>query len=37
MKFDELVSRTYPIEDIEVVFEDMKAARIARGVLAIGS
>jgi S-(hydroxymethyl)glutathione dehydrogenase/alcohol dehydrogenase len=32
---DELVTRTYPLEDIRVVAEDMARGRIARGVLTL--
>jgi Zn-dependent alcohol dehydrogenase len=37
MKLDELVSKRYPIDDIETVFADMKSGTIARGVLGIGA
>lgn len=33
LKLDELVSRTYPLEAIQDVFDDMHAGRLARGVL----
>jgi S-(hydroxymethyl)glutathione dehydrogenase/alcohol dehydrogenase len=37
LKFDELVSKTYPMEDIQQVFDDMKTGTIARGVLTISA
>src|SRR4051812_11856797 len=33
LKLDELVTRTYPLESVERVFEDMEAGALARGVL----
>jgi S-(hydroxymethyl)glutathione dehydrogenase/alcohol dehydrogenase len=33
LKLDELVTRTYPLEEVERVFEDMEAGALARGVL----
>jgi S-(hydroxymethyl)glutathione dehydrogenase/alcohol dehydrogenase len=33
LKLDELVTRTYPLESVEQVFEDMEAGALARGVL----
>jgi Zn-dependent alcohol dehydrogenase len=33
MKLDELVTRTYPIEDVKLAFEDLRAGRNAKGVL----
>lgn len=30
---DELVTRTYPLEEFERAFEDLRAGRLARGVL----
>jgi S-(hydroxymethyl)glutathione dehydrogenase/alcohol dehydrogenase len=37
MKLDELVSRRYPIDEVEAVFADMQSGSIARGVLGIGT
>jgi Zn-dependent alcohol dehydrogenase len=34
---DELVTRTYPMDEIDCVFPDMKAGEVARGVLGIGA
>jgi S-(hydroxymethyl)glutathione dehydrogenase/alcohol dehydrogenase len=36
-KLDELVTQRYPLEEIETVFTDMKAGKLARGVLAISA
>jgi Zn-dependent alcohol dehydrogenase len=36
LKLVELVTRTYPIEDIDSVFADMRAGEVARGALGIG-
>jgi S-(hydroxymethyl)glutathione dehydrogenase/alcohol dehydrogenase len=36
-KLDELVTQRYPLEDIETVFADMKAGKLARGVLAVSA
>ncbi len=36
LKLDELVSRTYPMEDVHAVLDDMHHGRVARGVLEIG-
>jgi len=33
LELDELVTRTYPLEDITTVFEDMSSGNLARGVL----
>lgn len=35
LKLDELVTRTYPLEDFSTVFEDMEKGELARGVLTI--
>jgi S-(hydroxymethyl)glutathione dehydrogenase/alcohol dehydrogenase len=32
-KLDELVTRTYPLEEVETVFSDMAEGKVARGVL----
>ena len=32
-KLDELVTRTYPLEEVETVFADMADGKVARGVL----
>ena len=37
LKLDELVSRTYPMEDISSTFEDMHNGELARGVLDISA
>ena len=36
-KLDELVTRRYPLEEIETVFADMKAGKLARGVLSVSA
>lgn len=36
-KLDELITRTYPMDSIHEVLEDMEAGRLARGVLDVGS
>jgi S-(hydroxymethyl)glutathione dehydrogenase/alcohol dehydrogenase len=33
---DELVTRTYPLDDVQAAFDDMKAGRNAKGVLVLG-
>jgi Zn-dependent alcohol dehydrogenase len=37
LKLDELVTRTYPMDEIDSVFADMKAGEVARGVFGIGA
>ncbi len=37
LKLDELVTKTCPLEEIEGLVDDMRAGRLARGVLNIGS
>jgi Zn-dependent alcohol dehydrogenase len=32
---DELVSRTYPLEDIQLAIDDLKSGALARGVLEV--
>ena len=33
LKLDELVTRTYPIDEVQQAFDDMEAGKNARGVL----
>src|SRR5207245_1400032 len=35
LKLDELVTRTYPLEDVERAAHDMEAGELARGVLTL--
>jgi len=37
LKLDELVSRTYPLDDLQLALDDMHAGELARGVLHVGA